>query len=591
MGNGAFSNSSLGHDPAPPDAVRGAFSNTTTEKPQMKLSVGTAEHPAVVLYRREKVTELLQRCRLALSVVDDLALKRVLYRWIVRASHSQSSYMDCIIPSWVDFDQLATFFQRQFIAESRKGVRGSSGSDMVSMETLREAGSAVANLCHSQSKEVVQFRLRMEEQTPRDWTDATLMMSASDARNGNDIGVIVDWANRSKVYLNAKEFTNLRKRYVGNPNRFLTSLFAVKLRYETKAMLLADSTLDMYLAPATKLCLANDASVSAELWSDPFTALESNVFWGNFEDVDGNFGGLAPFGKEGSGEELLSRHGGSVAVLLPFDSMVASRYVHRMLDLLDECTPKKVPVSFLVFMHGDSFHDLTGPPALNDFNLLDPRLGDQTKGYLRLFETFAPGQHLFYCGGASKVSTKGTFLALLQNEAGKTCFEVNEGTMAKIKQSMLANLPPTSGLPMVTPIAFNGDYQPKDSPATTPQSGYFDGLPPISPTPQQPAFMDFGAPAVPSNNINKAFSATPTESRRAPPPRRGRLFELVDDGEEEHLNDVDVVSGMLNNLNVDLFQNNVSQDVDIEAISLMGIGGPPHRSLPPGSSRSNGRFG
>ena len=80
------------------------------------------------------------------------------------------------------------------------------------------------------------------------------------------------------------------------------------------------------------------------------------------------------------------------------------------------------------------------------------------------------------------------------------------------------------------------------------------------------------------------------DARRAPQ-RRGRLFELVDDGEEDNLNDVDVVSGMLGNLNVDLFQNNVSsQEVDIEAISLMGIGGPPSRSLPPGQSRQS-RFG
>lgn len=589
VGNGAFSNTSMGQQPAPPDAIRDAFSGGD-ERVQMSFSVGAVEHPAVVLFRREKVTELIQRCRLALSVVDDVSLKSVLYRWIVRASHSQSSYMDCLIPSWVDFDQLATFFQRQFIAESRKGRGASHGSEMVSMETLREAGSSMANLCHSQAKEIVQFRLRIDEQTPRDWTDSTLMMSASDVRNGTEIGVVIDWANRTKVYLSAKEFTSLRTRYVGQPNRFLTSLFAVKVRYETKSMLLADSTLDMYLPPATKLCLSTDASVSAELWSDPFTALESNVFWGNFEDVDSQFGGLAPFGKEGGSEELLSRHGGSVAVLLPFDNMVASRYMHRMLDVLEECGPQGVPVSFLVFAHADSFHDLSGTPAVKDLHLLDPRLGDKNKSYLCQVESFAPGQHLFYCGGVTKVSSKGTLLALLQNEPAKSCFVVNETSMAKISQSMRAGMPPASSLPMVTPIGFNGDYQTKESPATTPQSAYFEGLTPISTTPQQPSFMGFGS-AVSGNSISKAFSATPTGGARAPPSRRGRLFDLVDDGEEEQLNDVDVVSGMLNNLNVDLFQNNVSQDVDIEAISLMGIGGPPHRSLPPGNSHSSSRFG
>lgn len=583
---------------APPEAARNVFA-TNDRALRMNFNVGSVEHPAVELFRREKVTELMQRCRHALSVVDEQALKRVLYRWIVRAAHTQSSYMDCMIPSWVDYDQLATFFQRQFIAESRKGGRSSSdGTGMVNMETLREAGSSMANLCHSQAKEIVQFRLRMEEQLPRDWTDQTLMMNASDARNGNEIGVVVDWASRSKVYLSGKEFTTLRTRYVGPPNRFLTSLFAVKSRYETKAMLLGDSTLDFYLPPATKMCLSAEASVSAEFWSDPLTALESNVFWGNFEDVDKLFGGLVPFGKDdGGSEELLSRHGGSVCVLLPFDNMVASRYMRRMLDLLEECDPKGVPVSFMVFLHADCFNDIISAPSMSDLQLFDPRLGDNSKQYLRQIEQLPPGQHFFYSSGVSKVSTKGSLQILLQNEAGRSSFIVSEGSMAKIRQSMSTNVPAPSNMSMVSPMGgYNGEYQPKQSPAPpTPSSGYFEGLPPISPSPQQqPAFMDFGhsnGALVGGNDLSEAFS--PPEARRTAPPRRGRLFELVDDGEPEHLNDVDVVSGMLNNLNVDLFQNNVSQDVDIEAISLMGIGGPSSRQqMPPGNSHpTHSRYG
>ena len=65
---------------------------------------------------------------------------------------------------------------------------------------------------------------------------------------------------------------------------------------------------------------------------------------------------------------------------------------------------------------------------------------------------------------------------------------------------------------------------------------------------------------------------------------------LVDDGEEDHLNDVDVVSGMLGNLDMDLFQNPMgqsAQDIDIEAISLMGIGKPPSGTrLQPRGSRA-----
>jgi hypothetical protein len=57
-------------------------------------------------------------------------------------------------------------------------------------------------------------------------------------------------------------------------------------------------------------------------------------------------------------------------------------------------------------------------------------------------------------------------------------------------------------------------------------------------------------------------------------PRRGRLFDLIDDGDEDNSGHV---PGMLNNLDASLFKNNPSQEIDIEAISLglMGIGGTP----------------
>jgi len=76
VGNGAFSNTRLGQQQAPPDAIRDAFSGGE-ERVQMSFSVGAVEHPAVVLFRRDKVTELMQRCRLALSVVDEVSLKSV----------------------------------------------------------------------------------------------------------------------------------------------------------------------------------------------------------------------------------------------------------------------------------------------------------------------------------------------------------------------------------------------------------------------------------------------------------------------------------------------------------------------------------
>jgi hypothetical protein len=60
------------------------------------------------------------------------------------------------------------------------------------------------------------------------------------------------------------------------------------------------------------------------------------------------------------------------------------------------------------------------------------------------------------------------------------------------------------------------------------------------------------------------------------------LFELVEDTDEDHQQNDDIImSGMLNNLDLGLFSDaNVGSDnIDIEAISLMGIGGPPSQSL------------
>merc|ERR1712146_21080 len=75
-----------------------------------------------------------------------------------------------------------------------------------------------------------------------------------------------------------------------------------------------------------------------------------------------------------------------------------------------------------------------------------------------------------------------------------------------------------------------------------------------------------------ASTLSSSFAPDPLPGVRRAGPRRGRLFGLVDNGEEDTMNDVDVVSGMLGTLNVDLFQNSGTQDVDIEAISLMGIG-------------------
>jgi hypothetical protein len=122
----------------------------------------------------------------------------------------------------------------------------------------------------------------------------------------------------------AKEFTLSTHLLSAHKPFLVASLFAVRVAQETKGMLLSDSTLDFYLSPTTKMCLSSVAAVSAELWSTllrPSKAMFSGELRRGWL-----FSSLVPFGKDGSGgsEELLSRHGGSVCVLLPFDNMVAT---------------------------------------------------------------------------------------------------------------------------------------------------------------------------------------------------------------------------------------------------------------------------
>jgi hypothetical protein len=572
------------------DAVLNGLSNS----PQYQKF----EHPAISLFRRDKVSELFQRCAMArrtsdpLGVVKEETIKKVIYRWMVRAAHQSSAYLDCVIPSWIDSDELTTFFQRQYISESRRGVNSSaSASSMVSMESLKEAGSAMASLCQNLAKELTDFQKRLEDQFPADWSDATIGMNASDfMQNGGGAMVVIDWASRSQVYLPSLQFTRLRKRYTGPPSRLLTALFIAKIRYETKNLMVADTTMDCRLPPETQSVLSK-FSVSTEAWSSPFSAFNNNVFWGQFVDVDFSFGGLNPFSYGEGSEDILTRHGGSVSVMPPLDNMVSSRYVRHMVDLL--AASEKVPLSFAVFFRADCFLDCSGSPSIEDLHSLDPRLRDNNS-ILTHVEKLMAGKHYYFSEkpGALEMSLTGSLFVLLQNEEGRASFNFGEAAIAEVIRSLNGGIQLESNPSLIpsNPFSNSGNDIFSDKSSLVPPGGYFNPAP-VSPLPSQPISSDFGP--VGGANLASTFTIAPSVEQRRVAPRRGRLFDLVDDGEEDNLNDVDVVSGMLENLNMDLFQNPMgqnSQDIDIEAISLMGIGAPPQGgSLQPRNSR--GRFG
>jgi hypothetical protein len=562
------------------------------------------ELPAFSMYRQEKLADIFQRCAAArsqpqsfdpLRVVEEGTINAVVYRWIARAAHGNAPFLDSIIPSWTDFDLLSTFFQRQFISESRKGTSHSNATGMVSIEALKEAGNALASLCHNHAENLVQASCKLDEQLPQDWSDSMLSLSASEVtRNGLGSMVVIDWANRAQVYIPSMTFAKLRDRYVGPPNRILTAMFGAKKRYELLGMIVSGTTMDYRLSPSTKSCMEREIGVSAELWSDPFSTSSNNLFCGHFPSADAAFGGLPPFAKEDGegGEMMLLRRGGTIAVLPPCDNLVASLYVRRMIDVIEMGDQDNVPISFVAVLPSICFRDSNRSPNVRDLAHLDPRLNEARGAFVRFADVLHPGQHTFHVGngdGRSEVSHTGSLVVLLQNETARGRFAFGEVSMLNIIRSMSVSITPPSGLPIVPSMGFSDSFPVSKDPAGLTPIQYQDPVVTQSPRLQtQTIAAGFGA--IGGASLKGTSSI---DSRRGP--RRGRLFDLIDDGDDDNFNDDDVVSGMFSNLNVALFQNNPSQDVDIEAISVMGIGGTPNdQSLDHlasrGSHRTTSRF-
>lgn len=544
---------------------------------------GPVDLPAVSIFQQEKLAALLQRCAAIrsappstgvqdpIATVDERTLKAVIYRWIVRASHEAAQRSDPIIPSWTDAGLLSQYLQRQFISESRRGMGGSSGAGMVNMEVLREAGVSLAQLCQGFAKEVAEFRSKCAQQLPGDWSDGTINISANEvmSNDGQSTIVVIDWAGRSQVYVPSPVFAKLRDRYCGPPGQLLTAIFSAGKQYETLGLIISGSRLDYHLPSAALDTMGHDASVSVELWTNPLAVHGSNVFCGVFPEVDALFGGLPPFGKEGGGgEEALIQYGGSAVVMPPLESTTASRYMRTIIDALERADVSKVPLSFVMVIPVECFPTAISTPSANDLCILDPRLSDRQGALVRRVEVLPAGQHAFACGSgdaASEVSQCGSILALMQNDAGMATFSVNDASLSTILRSM------TLGFVAMA----------RDNTAPVP------------------------APAVPNGTMNTAsFDGFGQDGSLGGEVigggiggRRGRLFDLVDNDavETEASNDVDVMSGMLNNLDVNnIFQGQTSQDVDIEAISLMGFGsgalggGNPNNALGGGGGNTRG---
>lgn len=582
---------------ASPDRSTASLSSASVASP--KVSAAFYEPPAVALFRREKVSELLHRCSVArassdsLGFVNETVMRKVVFRWIMRAAHDSTEYLDFLLPSWVDLDKLVTFFQRQFISESRKSGTSNLGSAVQSIEALKEAGKSMAHLCHNLAKDVDNFKRQVNGQLAIDWNDASVGMSVTEiaGNRGNSI-VVVDWAKQSQTSLTSMTFSKLKDRYRNSPSRLLSAMFVAKVCFDAKQILVGETTMDFRLAPSVKARLASELSVSGEVWSDPFSALGGKVFWGQCNEIDPMFGGYQPFGRENGNDNILSKQGGSVVVLAPPDSLLASRYLRHIFDLLESGDQTEVPLSFAILLRSECLVDPKASVSINDLFTLEPRLRENGS-FLSRVETLPQGRHTFFSekAGAVVLSDTGTLFVLLQNSLGKTQYLLSGIAAAEIIRSMepvsqrLAEAPALG-----TSLAFTPEAAASNINVFAPQVGFNPNphaaaIPP-SPIPSNPFASDFGSSAPASSS----FGTDPSPAHRAPGARRGRLFDLVDDGVDDNMNDVDVVSGMLGNLNVDdLFQNSGSQEVDIEAISLMGIGGSPgpNRLNPRNSSESS----
>jgi len=532
---------------------------------------GPVELPAVSIFQQEKVAALLQRCAIArssgqdpMAMIDEGTLKTVIYRWIVRASHESSPRLDPIIPSWTDTGRLAQYLQRQFISESRRGMGGNTGAGMVNMEVLKDAGSTLTLLCQNMAKEVSEIRSKCAQQLPQDWSDNTINMSASEvmSSDGQSTVVIIDWAGRSQVYVPSKTFAKLRDRFRGSPGRLLTAIFSVAKQYETHGLIVSGSRLDYHLQPVALETMAIDADATVELWTSPMSVYGSNTFCGVFPEVDCLFGGLLPFGKEGGGgEEALIKHGGSIVAMPPLESTTSSLYMRTVLDSLERADAIGVPLSFAMVLPAECFPTAISTPSANDLCMLDPRLRDRYGIFVRRVEILPAGQHAFACGhggGASDVSQSDSIFALMQNEAGKIRYAINDGSLENILRSMTLGFVPLARDDSPTMSA--------TAPADARNANSFNGLGQDSLAAPMPGVVAGGSGALGGEVIGGGLGGDRG--------RRGRLFDLVDNEvvDSDAGNDVDVMSGMLNNLNVNMFQGQTSQDVDIEAISLMGIG-------------------
>jgi len=519
----------------------------------------TIEPACISSFRLEKVNELLHRiCSHPLASIDAIKIRSILYRWIARASDGSLPRKDSIIPSWTESNILSSFFQRQLIAEYRK-------ENTVNNMQLMEAGAYLAELCLSLATEVETFQKKVLASLTKDYSDISMSMNFREIINPNDGSplISIDWNGQSPVYVPPVTFNHLRKMFRGPPHLLHTAIYSTMMRYKALDIILEGTDLNCQIPRRTISALTSTLNVSIELWAYPMSVMSDNAFCGIFSDVDTLFGGFHTFTKSNSQIfSLLSSKGGSVAVLPSLESYTTSSYIKRILDILESTNGKGVPVSFTVFLPMQCFRDLQSSPGVEDLNLIDPRLLQSHRIFIRHVELLAAHQHTF--GNSNvliepKVRTSGSMILFLQNDSGRIRYPLTEQSLLQITSSL-------------APL-----YSERSSASPTPFI-----------LPENRSNFLPSSPSLTQQSISLGSESHFTPVTRAP--RNRRLFALVDDGEDDP---AELVDDMLSNLDIGsldigIFQDN-NTDVDIEAISLgMNFSNPSNGS---NNTRTHGRFG
>lgn len=519
------------------------------------------EPACVSSFRLEKIKELLHRiCSPPFATIDSNKIRYVFYKWIVRASDGSLSRKDPIIPSWTESNILSSFFQRQLIAEYR------NDSSMNNMHLI-ETGAYLAELCLTLANEVEAFQKQVLASMKNDYSDVSMNMNFQEILDPNDGYplISIDWNGQSPIYLSPITFNHLRNRFCGPQNLLHTAIYSTIMRYKALDTILEGSDLNCQISQRTMTTLTSTLNVSVEICTNPMSVMGNNIFCGYFTDVDTLFGGFDTItGNNSQILSILTREGGSAAVLPSLESYTASCYIKRILELLESTNGKGIPVSFTVFLPIQCFRDLQKPPCVEDLNLIDPRLLQSHRVFIRHIELLGAHQHTFGNSNAliePKVRASGSMLLFLQNDSGRIRYPLTEPSLRQITNSLAplyaerANASPT---PFLLPEN---------------RTNFLPSSPSMI---QQPVALSSESHFTPGTRA----------------PRNRRLFALVDDGEDDPSELVDEMFSNLDigSLDIGIFQNDNNSDVDIEAISLgMNFSNPSNGSSH--NTRTHGRFG